>query len=149
MGPHVLLSQLRALKRRIVSWRACYLKLPQDPPLSATLSNSLLSVSLSISSMVNRMIVALRTSADDAAELEEEAQELARKVMALKAGKIVTSGFFIGMVTKATAGEWRDAVADCEPAAEGARDVIDASAWIKWNAMMGRRDGVFGSFWPR
>ena len=146
---HLLLAQIRNLKRHLVSWRSRYLKGPQDPPLSVLLSNSLLAVSLSIGIFVNRLLVALQPRAQDAVALERETQKFAGEVMTLRMGKIVTSGYFIGMVAKATAAQWREVAEGkkgliCEPC-----DVVKAHVWIKWNAMLGRTDGVYGSSWGR
>ena len=146
---NLIVTQLRSLKRHLVSWRSAYLRAPQDTPLSPLLNNSLLAVSLSIGSIVNRLLVALQPRALNASALEDETQKFAAEVMTLRMGKIVTSGFFIGMVAKATAREWKEATGGSEGLVCGSCDVIKANVWIKWNAMMGRTNGVYGSFWPR
>jgi hypothetical protein len=145
----LLLTQLRNLKRHIVDWRTAYLKTPQSPPLSPVLWQGLLSVSLSINSIVNRLLIALQPSTADAIELEEETQDFAVKVMTLRTGKIVTSGFYIGMIAKATKEEWTGVAEGREAVVNGARDVVKGPVWVRWNAMMGRTGGVYGSFWPR
>jgi hypothetical protein len=145
----LLLVQLRGLKRRIVDWRTAYLKTPQTPPLSPVLSQGLLSVSLSINSIVNRLLIALHPSTADAIDLEQETQDFAGKVMLLRTGKIVTSGFYIGMIAKATKEEWTAVAEKRDNVVDGARDLVKTAVWVRWNAMMGRTGGVYGSFWPR
>jgi hypothetical protein len=144
----LLVSQLRNLKRRVAQWRMAFLNSSCHMTLGPAMWRNLYGVNVGNETLVNRLILAINPSCNDSVALEMETQVLGAKALTLKTGKIVTTGFYVGMITKATKDEWM-AVAEGEPGKiDRARDVVSASIFVRWNAMMGRGGGKYGSFWP-
>jgi hypothetical protein len=147
--PFNLLSELRTLKSRVLYWRFFNQEFFGNLSLSSVYSNSLNSVVLSVSIIVNRLLLALRPSTPDSFELEEETQEYATDVMALRTGKIVASGFFIGLIARATEQEWGKVAENDEDFVDELRGVVAPAIWMKLMAMMGRVNGLYGNNWSQ
>lgn len=147
LDPFQLIVELRLLKSRISAWRFFNQEFLRDPLMSSVYSNTLNSGFFSVSIILNRLLLALRPIAPDAVELEEETQEHATDVMALKTGKIATGGFYIGLIAKATEKDWSRVAENDDEFVDELRDVVAQAVWMKLMAMMGRVNGLYGNNW--
>jgi hypothetical protein len=141
-----LLVQLRKILSNLSKWRQNFFESNCDKIFGIVFYNSLLSDALANISVVNRLVIALRPSVEDAYALELETQDLAVVASRLRIEKIVPAGFFVGLISKATKDEWLSVAMNLPEQVDEVRDVINASIFQKWCAMMGR-GGLYGS-WP-
>ena len=132
----VMQEELRALHTSLYDWIKKLESSRPELPFGIPMYQELLGFGLGTLALVCRILVALDPLAPSALHLEAEAQTLCQRTFSLRFDHIVSSGFFVGVCSWATAEQWQWAI---RAARLNGDKYLDKEVYAKWNGMMGRK----------